>query len=186
MRNATRRVGPLVYVFVPSVIFPLESALGPPGHDCLCSGRQSALYRSATIQPHHSRPRASKPSRRCELRMSPAHHEHDPPPRRRLYVVHLLSGLDHECQTCRYVARIRPWATRTISPPVYCERTFADECELIAAVNPLLPRGSDIRDVFGHIESPSGFLYLLRLSVAEARKLGWRDDPDSGVGGNPA
>ncbi len=118
--------------------------------------------------------------------MSPADYQHDQPPRRRLFVIHLLSCLDHECQTCRYIARIRPWATRTSNPAVYCERTFADECELIATVNPLLPHGSDVRDVFGHVESPNGFLYLLRLSGAEARQLGWRDDPGSGEHGNPA
>lgn len=112
--------------------------------------------------------------------MSPAGHQHDPAPRRRLYVVHLLSGLDHECQECRYIARLRPWAARTSSQVRNSERTFADECELIATINPLLPRGSDVRDVFGHIESPNGFLYLLRLSGAEARQLGWRDDSDSG------
>ncbi len=108
--------------------------------------------------------------------MSPAWHRHDTAPRRRLYVVHLLSVLDYECQACRYIARIRPWAARTSGVHENCERTFADERELIATINPLLPRGSDVRDVFGHIESPNGFLYLLRLSGAEARHLGWRDD----------
>lgn len=53
------------------------------------------------------------------------------------------------------------------------ERTFADDNELIATVNPLLPEGSDIRDIFEHIETPNGFYYLLHLSSDEARELGW-------------
>ena len=108
--------------------------------------------------------------------MSRAGHPHDRSPRRRLYVVHLLSELDHECETCRYIARIRPWTARTSRRAACCERAFADECELIATINPLLPRGSDVRDVFVHIESSNGFLYLLRLSSAEARQLGWHQD----------
>jgi hypothetical protein len=40
-------------------------------------------------------------------------------------------------------------------------------------MNPLLPRGSDVRDVLSHIESPDGFLYLLHLSSEEAAHLGW-------------
>ena len=55
------------------------------------------------------------------------------------------------------------------------ERAFADECELIATINPLLPPGSDIRDVFDHIESPNGFYYLLHLRSEEAAQLGWRE-----------
>lgn len=50
-----------------------------------------------------------------------------------------------------------------------------DEYELIETINPLLPRGSDIRDVLSHIESPDGFLYLLYLSAEEANRLGWRE-----------
>ena len=53
------------------------------------------------------------------------------------------------------------------------ERAFCDQCELIETVNRLLPRGSDVRDVLGHIESPDGFLYLLHLSSEEAGCLGW-------------
>lgn len=106
--------------------------------------------------------------------MSPAAHERDVPPGRRLYVVHLLSAVDQSYGTYRYIARIRPWLARNKKLGVTCERAFADECELIAAINPLLPHGSDVRDVFGHIESPNGFLYLLRLNGEEARQLGWR------------
>ncbi len=50
-----------------------------------------------------------------------------------------------------------------------------DEYELTEALNPLLPHGSDVRDVLSHIESPEGFLYLLNLSSEEARRLGWRE-----------
>ncbi|MFP5233626.1 MAG: hypothetical protein ACLGQX_13530 [Acidobacteriota bacterium] len=45
---------------------------------------------------------------------------------------------------------------------------------MIDVVNPLLLRGSDVRDVMEHIESPNGFFYLLRLSSEEAARLGWR------------
>lgn len=112
--------------------------------------------------------------------MSAAARQQDPPLRRRLYVVHLLSVVDQECRTCRYITRIRPWVARMSGPLAYFERTFSDECELIATINPLLPQGSDIRDVFEHIESSNGFLYLLRLSSAEARQLGWCYDLGSG------
>ena len=50
-----------------------------------------------------------------------------------------------------------------------------DEYELIETINPLLPHGSDVRDVLSHIESPDGFIYLLYLSSEEAERLGWRD-----------
>ncbi len=111
--------------------------------------------------------------------MSRADRRHDPASLRRLYVVHLLSVLDPECDTCRYIARIRPWAARANPAAAACERAFADDCELIATINPLLPGGSDVRDVFGHIESPTGFFYLLRLSNAEAGLLGWPCHPGS-------
>ena len=64
---------------------------------------------------------------------------------------------DRECESGRYIARICPWAARNGFPRETCERAFADECELIATVNPLLPPGSDVRDVFEHIESQNGF-----------------------------
>ena len=54
------------------------------------------------------------------------------------------------------------------------ERVFTDECELIETINPLLPRGSDVRDVLTHIESPDGFLYLLHLKSEQPAGLGWR------------
>ena len=110
--------------------------------------------------------------------MSPALQKRSPSPPRRRYLVHLLCVLDRECESFGYIARIRPWASRWVNTET-CERTFADECELIATINPLLPRGSDVRDVFDHIESPSGFFYLLHLSSEEAALLGWRRELNS-------
>ncbi len=105
--------------------------------------------------------------------MSAAAQKQGPPTRRR-YLVHLscVPGLGHE--RCGYIARIHPWAGRNDLPAEARERAFEDECELIATINPLLSSGSDIRDVFDHIESPRGFYYLLRLSSEEAAQLGWR------------
>lgn len=93
-------------------------------------------------------------------------------PRRR-YVVHLSCVRDDGYKPCRYTARIRPWAARAVIQAEVQERVFADDCALIATINPLLPSGSDVRDVFSHIESPDGFFYMLRLSGEEARRLGW-------------
>lgn len=106
--------------------------------------------------------------------MSPAGQKHDPAPLRRRYLVHLLCPLEDGCQSCRYVARIRPWTARSGVHAETCELTFADEYELIATINPFLHRGSDVRDVLGHIESPHGFYYLLDLSSEEAGQLGWK------------
>lgn len=93
---------------------------------------------------------------------------------RRSYLVHLLSTQHVEGQQGRYIVRIQPWAARRRSHSQCGERAFEDDCELIAAINPLLPPGSDVRDVFGLIESPNGFFYLLRLSNEQAQLLGWR------------
>ena len=106
--------------------------------------------------------------------MSPAAQKHDPEPPRRRYLVQLLCLLDRGCEGCCYIARIRPWAARSGIHIQTRERAFTDECELIATINPLLPPGSDVRDVFDHIESPNGFFYLLHLSSEEAGQLGWR------------
>lgn len=106
--------------------------------------------------------------------MNPAEQKHNPEPPRRRYLVHLLCVADREGESCRYIARICPWAVRSGVHVETRERNFADECELIATINPLLPRGSDVRDVFGHIENPNGFFYLLHLSSEEAGQLGWR------------
>ena len=98
---------------------------------------------------------------------------HSSPPPRRRYLVHLSCVLSGGCECCSYIARIRPWAARRALHAEPGERAFADECELISTINPLLPPGSDIRDVFDHIESSNGFYYLLRLSSEEAGTLGW-------------
>jgi hypothetical protein len=95
-----------------------------------------------------------------------------PLPRRR-YLVHLSCVFGGECENGCYIARIRPWAARSGEHTEFRERAFADECELITTLNPLLPPGSDICDVFDHIDSPKGFYYLLRLSREEAAQLGW-------------
>lgn len=105
--------------------------------------------------------------------MKPGGQKLDPVPARRRYLVHLLCIFDREYEGGRYIARISPWAARSGFRSETCERAFADECDLIATVNPLLPRGSDVRDVFEHIESQNGFYYLLQLSGAEAARLGW-------------
>jgi hypothetical protein len=93
-------------------------------------------------------------------------------PRRRRYLVHLLGISDPMRQGTRYIARVRPWTARITDLQVH-EHTFADECELIATINPLLPPGSDVRDVFVHIESAVGFYYLMSLTAEEAQRLGW-------------
>lgn len=95
-------------------------------------------------------------------------------PRRRRYVVHLYYSHEESSKGRRYIARIQPWTARNSSQAETYERSFADECELIEIINPLLPPGSDVRDVLSHIESPDGFLYLLHLSSEEAGRLGWQ------------
>ena len=94
---------------------------------------------------------------------------------RRRYLVHLLCASNPQRETCTYVARIRPWTARHGKQHQACERAFADDCELIATINPLLPPGSDVRDIFDHIESASGFFYVLQLTTSEARQVGWSD-----------
>jgi hypothetical protein len=105
--------------------------------------------------------------------MIAAAQKQSPPPARRRYLVHLSCVPSLGRERCGYITRIHPWAGRNDLPAEACERAFEDECELIATINPLLPSGSDIRDVFEHIESPRGFYYLLRLSREEAAQLGW-------------
>lgn len=106
--------------------------------------------------------------------MSCAATAHEGEPQRRRYVVHLSCAVQHSNEVLRYVARVRPWASRRSTDGSGHERVFVDDCELIATINPLLPSGSDVRDVFDHIESPSGFYYLLLLTQEEAELLGWR------------
>jgi hypothetical protein len=112
--------------------------------------------------------------------MNPPAPKPGPPPPRRRYAVHLSWVPGDQSEPC-YIARIRPWAAHSGLHAQPGQRTFADECELIATINPLLPPGSDIRDVFDHIESPNGFYYLLHLSSEEAGQLGWPESPRSGV-----
>jgi len=101
-------------------------------------------------------------------------------PSRRRYLVHLSCAPSGEGAHCRYIARLQPWAARGGSRTSSVERVFADDCELIRAINPLLPQGSDVRDVFEHVESPNGFFYLLRLSSEEAEQFGWRPESTAG------
>ena len=105
--------------------------------------------------------------------MNPIGQADSQPPRRR-YVVHLSCVNEVGPSPCRYIARIRPLAARAVTQAEVHERIFADECDLIATVNPLLPSGSDVRDVFSHVESPDGFFYILCLSAEEAARLGWQ------------
>ncbi len=106
--------------------------------------------------------------------MTAEYRKHDPSLVRRRYLVHLFSVTENGRANCGYIARIRPWAARYGVHAETRERAFADECELIATINPLLPTGSDVRDVFVHIESPKGFYYILNLTNREATLLGWR------------
>jgi hypothetical protein len=111
--------------------------------------------------------------------MSEARQKQPSAPSGRRFLVHLLSAMGGESGRYRYIARIQPWVARCRSRAGATERVFADECELIEAINPLLPHGSDVRDVFEHIESPNGFFYLLRLSSEQAAQLGWHPDSTS-------
>jgi hypothetical protein len=95
--------------------------------------------------------------------------------RRRRYLVHLCCAHDEGSRACRHVARIQLWTTRGGVHAKTQERVFTDEYELIETINPLLPHGSDVRNVISHIEKPDGFLYLLYLSSEEASSLGWRE-----------
>ncbi|KAA6456646.1 hypothetical protein DYQ86_24585 [Acidobacteria bacterium AB60] len=101
--------------------------------------------------------------------MSDIGRQHDGTHGRRRFIVHLLCLSD----THAYVLRIRPYNLRGTARLSEGARTFADDCDLIATINPLLPSGSDVRDIFDHIESSNGFYYLLNLTAEEAARLGW-------------
>jgi hypothetical protein len=105
--------------------------------------------------------------------MRPAEEKQILATRKRRFLVHLYCTRDKQGETCRYAARIRPWGTGPRLPVRPSERSFTDDCELIRTINPLLPSGSDVRDVMEHIEGPGGFYYLLLLSAEQAAKLGW-------------
>lgn len=103
----------------------------------------------------------------------------DHSPHRRRFLIHLSCA--HESpESRRYVARIELWKSRCATPKERHERFFADECALVQALNPLLPSGSDVRDVLGHIECSDGFFYLLHLTPEEAATLGWRTQTATG------
>jgi hypothetical protein len=106
--------------------------------------------------------------------MSSTEHKHTSATQRRRYLVHLSCAFERDCEGCRYIARIRPWSGRGGVQVEAHERIFMDECELITTINPLLPPGSDVRNIFGHIENSNGFYYLLNLNKEEAGRLGWR------------
>lgn len=74
-----------------------------------------------------------------------------------------------------YLVRIEPWAARRSKCSEQTTLHFRDECALVQAVNPLLPCGSDIRDVLGHVENKGGFFYLVDLKTEQAMQLGWKE-----------
>jgi hypothetical protein len=106
--------------------------------------------------------------------MSPSVQKPELAPKKRRYLVHLLCAQTEPKGVCRYIVRIQLWAAHSSAHAQIHERAFTDECELIETINPLLPRGSDVRDVLSHIENPEGFLYLLHLSSEQAGHLGLR------------
>jgi hypothetical protein len=107
--------------------------------------------------------------------MSRSTQKPDPATRRRRYLVHLFCAPAEGSLACRYVANIGLWTVRNRAPAKTQDHAFTDEYELIKTINPLLPPGSDVRDVLGLIESQDGFLYLLYLNSDQAGTLGWRE-----------
>jgi hypothetical protein len=103
--------------------------------------------------------------------MSPSVRKPELAPKKRRYLVHLLCAQDEPKGVCRYIVRFQLWAAHSSAHAQIHERAFTDECELIETINPLLPPGSDVRDVLSHIENPEGFLYLLHLSSEQAGHL---------------
>lgn len=97
-----------------------------------------------------------------------------PPSGTRRYLIHLYCAQGDNAGERPYVLRIRPWTPGSSRRAQPQERLFADEWELIQAVNPVLPLGSDVRHVLSYIESAEGFLYLLYLTSEQASTLGWR------------
>jgi hypothetical protein len=93
----------------------------------------------------------------------------------RRYLVHLFLTRGENPEDRHYGLRIQLWTPRGASRAPSRERLFEDEYELIRAVNPILPHGSDVRHVLNDIEGPEGFLYLLHLSSEQAAALGWWD-----------
>ena len=112
----------------------------------------------------HFRPTMSRPAQKL-----------DRAPRRRRYLIHLCCTYDEGSHACRYAARIQLWKARSRVQAKPQARVFTDEYELIETINPLLSKGSDVRNVISHIENPDGFLYLLYLTSEQASNLGWRE-----------
>jgi hypothetical protein len=94
---------------------------------------------------------------------------------KRRFLVHLSVVQNPGDSLHKYALCIKPWAAHRKRCTKQHQRLFSDECALIEVVNPLLPEGSDVRDVLAHIEGQGGFFYLLELAAEEARRLGWRE-----------
>src|ERR1700761_5829062 len=105
--------------------------------------------------------------------MSHASGNLDQPAHRRRYRIHLVCAFEAGEESRHYVVRIQPWKSRPSEQTEIRQRIFNDEYELAEAVNPLLPSGSDVRDILGHIECSDGFFYVLHLTTEQARNLGW-------------
>lgn len=159
---------------LPAGLFPVESAVGMLCDDLIRAGRQCSLHHCTALQPNRACASAPHPVPYSGVLMNPTAQNMDTQPPRRRYVVHLSCGSEDGTGPSCYIARIRPLAARAVTQVETHERVFTDECALIATINPLLPAGSDVRDVFSHVESSDGFFYILCLSGDEARQLGWR------------
>lgn len=93
---------------------------------------------------------------------------------RRRYLIHISMVRMADNSSQEYLVCVEPWAARRSKCSEQNTVHFSDECALIEAVNPLLPSGSDVRDVLGHVESKGGFFYLVELTATQARKLAGR------------
>ena len=100
---------------------------------------------------------------------------HDHAEGRRRYLIHISMVHSTEASSQEYQVCIEPWAARRSKCSEQSTLHFRDECELIQTLNPLLPCGSDVRDVLAHVESTGGFFYLVELSAEQARQLGWKE-----------
>ncbi len=172
LRNATGRNRPLVHVGLFSNILHLESSMGLASYDRVRRCCEFSVHHRAALQPCGPAARAKAPKPCGGRAMNPRKTQPESRNSKRRYLVHLSATRDETSGLHHYTARIRPWSTRNDRYPAFGERYFADECALVEILNPLLPVGSDIRNVLGHIESAGGFLYLLTLSDQEAAILG--------------
>jgi hypothetical protein len=94
-------------------------------------------------------------------------------PKRR-YLIHISSVVEASDNSRQYLLSIQPWTSRLRTQTERQKRFISDECALAETLNPLLPSGSNVRDVLGYIENDGGFFYLLHLTSKEAELLGWR------------